>query len=63
MTPNTAKMLLGGLGGVCFVALLAFHKLLQLEFDTGTQVMIFGAAVGAFGVAGHGALKTPTEPK
>ena len=61
MKPNTAKMLLGGLGGVCFVALLAFHRVLQLEFDTTMQAVIFGAAVGAFGVAGHGALKTPTK--
>lgn len=58
MKPNTLKMLIGFGTTLALLALVAFHKLLQLDYSGEMQMTLIGLAVTTGAVGAHGAYKS-----
>lgn len=64
MTANAlqlAKLCIGAVIAVGCLLLIAFQKKLGVDLDGDTTVALVSVVLLAGGVAGHGALKTPTK--
>ena len=51
------KLILGFLSGVALLSLFAFHVMLGLQMSEAVQMLVLSSALGAFGIATHGAFR------
>lgn len=64
MTPvalQLAKMIIGGVLALAMLSIIVVAMLTKNPLEPETVATLIGAAIVAGGVAGHGALKTPTK--